>query len=44
MASKLLDIKKFGQKIWLDNLSRDLINSGKLSKLMDDDGIAGRIK
>ena len=41
MASRLLDIKKFGQKIWLDNLSRDLINSGKLGKLMDDAGIAG---
>jgi transaldolase len=39
--SKLADIKQFGQKIWLDNLSRELLNSGKLDKLILDDGIAG---
>ncbi len=39
--SKLADIKQFGQKIWLDNLSRELLNSGKLNKLILDDGIAG---
>ncbi len=39
--SRLVDIKKCGQKIWLDNLSRELLNSGKLNKLILDDGIAG---
>ncbi len=39
--SKLAAIKQFGQKIWLDNLSRELLNSGKLNKLILDDGIAG---
>lgn len=39
--SKLVDIKQFGQKIWLDNVSRELLNSGKLNKLIVNDGIAG---
>lgn len=41
MMSKLSNIKKYGQKIWLDNLSRELINSGKLHELIEVDGIAG---
>ncbi|MFN8769244.1 MAG: transaldolase [Neisseriaceae bacterium] len=41
MASRLLAIKNFGQKIWLDYLSRELINSNGLQKLINDDGIAG---
>lgn len=39
--SRLAQIRNFGQKIWLDNLSRELLNSGKLTKLILDDGIAG---
>ncbi len=39
--NRLANIKEFGQKIWLDNLSRELLNSGKLTKLINDDGIAG---
>ncbi|MCP9759120.1 transaldolase [Aquitalea sp. S1-19] len=31
----------FGQRIWLDNLSRELIASGELARLLADDGIAG---
>lgn len=41
MSSKLQNIKNVGQKIWLDNLSRELLNSGKLMQLVNDDGIAG---
>ena len=39
--SRLAQIKNFGQKIWLDNLSRELLNSGKLTTLIKEDGIAG---
>ena len=39
--SNLLDIKKYGQRIWIDNLSRELIRSGTIQKLIDNDGIAG---
>src|SRR5437016_2824545 len=30
-----------GQAPWLDNISRGLISSGELQKLIDDDGIVG---
>jgi transaldolase len=39
--SKLLNIKQYGQRIWIDNLSRELIKSGTIQKLIDNDGIAG---
>src|SRR4030066_1741539 len=35
---KLLE---FGQSIWLDNLSRNLIKSGELKRFIDEDGITG---
>lgn len=41
MTNKIQAIKQFGQKIWIDNISRELINSGKLEKLIEEDGIAG---
>lgn len=41
IMSKLLNIKVFGQAIWLDNLSRALLNSGRLQQLIISDGIAG---
>ncbi|AFY79300.1 MAG: transaldolase [Hydrococcus sp. C42_A2020_068] len=33
--------KKYGQSIWLDNLSRDLIESGELKQLIEHRGIVG---
>ncbi|WP_035059654.1 transaldolase [Andreprevotia chitinilytica] len=39
--SRIAAIKPFGQRIWLDNLSRGLLQSGGLKKLLDDDAIAG---
>ncbi len=38
--SILRDIRALGQQIWLDNLSRTLINDGELAKLIDR-GLAG---
>jgi transaldolase/glucose-6-phosphate isomerase len=37
----LLELKRLGQSVWLDNISRGLINSGELKRLMDEDGICG---
>lgn len=37
----LLEIKDFGQSIWMDNLSRDLIESGELKQMTQDQGIRG---
>jgi transaldolase len=33
--------KKYGQSIWMDNLSRDLIQSGELKQLIANRGIVG---
>jgi len=40
-ANPLLSIQKFGQSIWLDFIDRRMIKSGKLQKLIDEDGIRG---
>lgn len=40
-TNQLLEIKKFGQSIWMDNLSRDIIQSGELKNLVENQGISG---
>lgn len=40
-ANHLLEIKDFGQSIWMDNLSRDIIESGELKNLIVEKGIRG---
>jgi len=37
----LKDLEKFGQAPWLDNLSRGLVRSGELAKLVQEEGIKG---
>ena len=37
----LLKIRQHGQQIWLDNLSRTLLNDGHLARFIADDGVAG---
>jgi transaldolase len=37
----LLSIQRFGQSLWLDYIDRGMIMSGKLKKLIDEDGIQG---
>lgn len=39
--SRIAAIKPLGQRIWLDNLSRGLIQAGTLQQLLTDDAIAG---
>jgi transaldolase len=39
--NSLQQIKQFGQSIWLDNLSRTLIQEGGLQRLIDNDGVSG---
>ena len=34
-------IAELGQSLWLDNLSRSLIQQGTLAKLIHDDGVSG---
>ena len=40
-VNPLLTIQKFGQSIWLDFIDRKMIMSGKLKRLIEDDGIRG---
>lgn len=37
----LIEIKQFGQSIWMDNLTRDMIQSGELKGLVENGGICG---
>lgn len=37
----LLEARQYGQRIWLDNLTRSLIADGTLAKLIAEDGLAG---
>ncbi|MDF5707779.1 MAG: transaldolase [Nostoc sp. S4] len=40
-TNHLLEIKQYGQSIWMDNLSRDIIQSGELQDLVENQGIVG---
>ena len=41
MGNPLLAIHALGQSIWLDNISRELLDTGKLAQLIAEDGISG---
>jgi transaldolase / glucose-6-phosphate isomerase len=37
----LKELAKYGQSVWLDYIRRNLITSGELKRLVDDDGLGG---
>lgn len=39
--SRIAAIANLGQQVWLDNLSRQLIESGELARWINDDAVAG---
>lgn len=41
MANPLLDVQKFGQSIWYDNIRRGLITSGELAGMVEQRGLLG---
>ena len=41
MSNNVKAITELGQSIWLDNVSRQLLDSGDLARLIDEDGISG---
>jgi len=41
MTNPLLELKKHGQSVWYDNLNRELIISGALQRMVDEDGVSG---
>ena len=40
-ANPLKTLGTFGQSIWLDYIRRDLITSGQLRRLIEEDGLRG---
>ncbi len=41
MANPLIEVQKFGQSIWYDNIRRGLITSGELMSMVERDGLLG---
>jgi len=41
VKNPLLELKKLGQSVWLDYIRRNLITSGELKRLIDNDGLCG---
>jgi len=39
--NRLKELQAIGQSVWLDYIRRDLITSGKLRRMIDEDGISG---
>ena len=39
--SRLRELAAHGQSVWFDTLSRDLIHSGELKRMMDEDAVTG---
>src|SRR6185437_12457814 len=39
--SRLHELTEHGQSVWFDTLSRDLIQTGELARMMDDDAVTG---
>src|SRR5258708_1086086 len=40
-TNPLKDLLKFGQSVWLDYIRRDLMTSGELKRLIEEDGLRG---
>jgi transaldolase len=40
-VNPLQDLLRFGQSVWLDYIRRNLITSGELKRLIDEDGVRG---
>lgn len=41
VTNRVKQIHSFGQSIWLDFINREIIQSGELKKLIDEDGVRG---
>ncbi|MDQ7784496.1 MAG: bifunctional transaldolase/phosoglucose isomerase [Desulfomonilaceae bacterium] len=41
MTNPLWGIRDLGQSVWYDDLGRDLLRSGELKRMIDEDGITG---
>ena len=39
--SRLHELAARGQSVWFDTLSRDLVHSGELKRMMEEDAVTG---
>jgi len=39
--SPIAELQALGQSVWLDNISREILNNGELKRLIDEDGLQG---
>ena len=39
--SRLHQLSALGQSVWIDSLSRDMLRSGELARLMEEDAVVG---
>src|SRR4051812_48570029 len=39
--STLLELNKYGQSYWIDNLTRDMLDSGELARRVNKEGLCG---
>src|SRR5262249_29568341 len=42
MANRVIEVQKFGQSIWYDNIRRGLITSGELAKMVNEEVLLRR--
>ncbi|MFH1725856.1 MAG: bifunctional transaldolase/phosoglucose isomerase [Elusimicrobiota bacterium] len=41
MSNPLKELRRFGQSPWMDMISREMLDSGSLKRMIDEDGVAG---
>ena len=41
VPNPLLELRKLGQSVWLDDIGRGMLNDGSLARLIREDGVAG---
>ncbi|MBV9336442.1 MAG: hypothetical protein JO243_11160, partial [Solirubrobacterales bacterium] len=41
MSNRLREIEALGQSVWIDNISRQLLDDGIMARLVEEDGISG---
>jgi transaldolase len=41
MKNPLIELREAGQSVWLDELGRDIIRSGELKRLVEEEGLCG---
>ena len=41
MSNPLRELRALGQSVWYDHISRELLRSGELNRMIEHDGVSG---